>query len=136
MPAANTANTAYTSLAPHGPLLEYRGTLLHSAEARVRVEGQAPALPVLRFDLAIDHGHHNTLHVEQPWPVGQFDQCSLAAKRLKKGMHLTVQAPLQGMHLTALNAAHIAVTHSTATATATGTATATDNTTSNLFQEP
>lgn len=91
-------------------MAEYTGTLLHRAEARTTVlDGDGHTVPVLCMELELDNRFHSTMHAEQPFPVGQFPQCQAAAHRLKKGMRVTVQAPLVGMRLVARNATHVHV---------------------------
>lgn len=101
--------TATIPAAPRFALLEYSGTLVHCAEARTRVlDGQA-TVPVLCLDIELDNAMHTPLHVEQPFPSGHFVQAREAARRLKKGMHVTVQCPAIDLRLVAPNAAHIHV---------------------------
>lgn len=91
------------------PMLEYSGTLVHCAEARTRVLDGRAAVPVLCMDIELDNSLHNLMHVEQPFPPDHFKQAEAAAHRLKKGMRVTVQAPLLDLRLVARNAAHIHV---------------------------
>ena len=89
-------------------LCEYTGTLLHNAEVRTKVLGsEGYAVPVLCCDLQLDNGTHNTVHSEQPYPAGCHSQCEAAAKRLKKGDRITVQAPLASHRLVLTNATHV-----------------------------
>lgn len=90
-------------------LLEYSGTLVHSAQARTRVLDGKATVPVLCLDIELDNALHNHMHVEQPFPRDHFKQAEAAAHRLKKGMRVTIQAPLLDLHLVARNAAHIHV---------------------------
>jgi hypothetical protein len=89
------------------PLMEYTGTLMHQAEARVRTNPAGTQTPTLCLFLELDNATHTTLQVEQPFPVGHFQQVEAAARRLKQGTRVSVQAPLVGMRLVARNAAHI-----------------------------
>lgn len=99
-----------TSAHPHDtPLFEYSGTLVHAAEARTRMLDGETVVPVLCMDVELDNALHNLMHVEQPFPPNHFKQAEAAAHRLKKGMRVTVQAPLLDMCLIARNAAHIHV---------------------------
>jgi hypothetical protein len=91
------------------PLMEYSGVLIQAAEARMRADGQSAAIPVICMDIELDNSTHNIMHVEQPFPPDQYDQSHAAAHRLKKGTHVTVQAPLLDLRLVARNAAHIHV---------------------------
>lgn len=95
----------------HSPiLLEYSGTLLHAAEARTRVlDGHDHSVPVLCMDIELDNALRNRMHVEQPFPPDHYAQAAAAAKRLKKGTHVTVQAPPMDMQLVARNVSHISV---------------------------
>lgn len=92
------------------PMAEYTGTLIHPAEARTgALNGVGPMVPMLCMDIELDSVTHNVLHAEQPFPADQFNQCQAAARRLKEGMRVTVQAPLVGLRLVARNAAQIHV---------------------------
>ena len=61
------------------------------------------------MDIELDNALRNVMHVEQPFPAASFEQARAAAHRLKKGMRVTVQAPLVGIRLVAGNATHIHV---------------------------
>ena len=90
--------------------LSYTGTLIHHAEDRTRIlDGQDHAVPVLCMDVELDNTLHTAMHVEQPFPVDHFKQAEAAARRLKKGTRVTVEAPLIDMHLVACNVSHIHV---------------------------
>lgn len=94
------------------PQAEYTGVLLHQAEARTTVlDGDGHTVPVVCLDIELDNAMHTHLHVEQPFPVTQGAQAHAAARKLKKGMRVTVQAPLVGMRLVARNATHIHMHH-------------------------
>lgn len=102
--------SAHKPLPANWPSAEYTGVLLHAAEARSGMaDTQGHIVPVLCLDIELDNAHHTHLHVEQPFPAGHHTQAEAAAHRLKKGMRVTVQAPLVGMRLVARNAAHIHV---------------------------
>lgn len=64
---------------------------------------------MLCMDLELENLHRTHLHVEQPFPEGHHAQAEADAHRLKKGMRVTVQAPLVGMRLVARNAIHVHV---------------------------
>lgn len=99
-------DTVHTST----PLLAYTGTLTHGAEARsTAADAEGHTVPVLVLDLQLDNTLHTPMRVEQFFPAGQHDQAHAAARRLKKGMRVTVQAPLSDMSLIARHAAHIHV---------------------------
>jgi hypothetical protein len=91
------------------PDVEYTGTLVQPAEARTGVNPDGMSVPMLCLLLELDSRTHNTLSVEQPFPVNHFKECEAAARRLKRGMRVTVQAPLVGMRLVARGAKHIHV---------------------------
>jgi len=90
-------------------MLEYSGTLVHSAQARTRVLDGSAAVPVLCMDIELDNTLHTLMHVEQPFAPDQFQQAEAAAHRLKKGMRVTVHAPLLDLRLVANNAAQVTV---------------------------
>lgn len=91
-------------------LLQWSGTLLHAAQARTRVlDGQLHAVPVLCMDIELDNQLRNVMHVEQPFPVDQFKQAEAAARRLKKGMYVSVDVPPLDLRFTACNVSHIEV---------------------------
>lgn len=109
--------SAQPSLSPDWPQAEYTGTLIHPAEARTGLldkEGQS--VPVLCMDIELDSITHNLMRVEQPFPAGEFNQCQAAARRLKEGTRVTVQAPLVGLRLVARNATHVHVINQEAAA--------------------
>lgn len=83
------------------------GHLVDKASARTKVLDGEHTVPVLCLDLVTDTPLHMRVHVEQPFPAGHYAQAEAAAKRLKKGMHVTVQAPVLGWKLVAANATHI-----------------------------
>lgn len=91
------------------PVMEYTGTLLHQAEARTKVlDGQGHTVPVLCMDIELDNALHTPMHVEQPFPAASHEQARAAAHRFKRGMRVTVQAPLVSVRLGA-TASHIHV---------------------------
>jgi hypothetical protein len=90
----------------------HTGVLLHGAQARTKIlESTGHTVPVVCMDLELDNLYRTHFHVEQPFPVGHFNQAQAAAHRLKRGMRVTVQAPLVGVSLTATNVSHIHVIH-------------------------
>jgi len=90
-----------------GPDSLITGTLTERATARTRVLDGTHAVPVLCLELVTDTPLGLPVHVEQPFPAGHFAQCEAAARRLRKGQHVTVQAPVLGWKLLATNASHI-----------------------------
>lgn len=89
------------------PLLEFSGTLVHAAEARMRMLDGQLSVPVLCMDIELDNSIRSLMHVEQPFPPNHFKQAEAAAHRFKKGMRVTVQAPPLDLRLLARNTAHI-----------------------------
>lgn len=88
----------------------HTGVLLHGAEARTKIlDGEGHTVPVICMDVELENLYRTHLHVEQPFPAGQFTQAQAAAHRLKRGMRVLVQAPLVGVSLTATNVSHIHV---------------------------
>ncbi len=85
--------------------LEYTGTLLHCAQARSKVlDHDGHTVPVLCMDIELDNPLRTPMHIEQPYPIGQHAEATAAAHKWKKGMRITVQAPLVGVRLIATNA--------------------------------
>lgn len=90
-------------------LLQWSGILIHAAEARTAVLDGQRTVPVLCMDIELDNQLRNVMHVEQPFPPDQFKQAEAAARRLKKGMHVTVDVPPLDLRFTARNVSHIHV---------------------------
>lgn len=91
---------------------EFTGVLLHRAEARTTVlNTTGHTVPVLCLDIEIDSALHTHIHVEQPFALGQHSQAEAAARKLTKGMRVTVLAPLLGLRLVAANTTHIHTHH-------------------------
>jgi len=83
-----------TSAHPTLLQLQWRGTLIHAAQARTRIlDGEVHSVPVLCMDIELDNTLHNVMHVEQPFPPDHFPQAEAAARRLKKGMVVSVDVP-------------------------------------------
>lgn len=100
----------HTSAHPAGPVMEYTGTLLRQAEARTKpLDSEGHSVPVLCMEIELDNALHTPMRIEQPFPADAAKQAHAAAHRLKKGMRVTVQAPLVGVRLVATNASHIHV---------------------------
>ena len=105
----NTATPVQTS-APTGPMLEYTGTLVKAAEARNRpADLQGHMVPVIRCEIELNNAQRTHLVAEQRFPEGAHDQAQAAARRLKKGAQITIQAAVSDIRLFAGNAAHIHV---------------------------
>jgi hypothetical protein len=92
---------------PAGPESLIVGTLIDRAVARTKVLDGERTVPVLCLELVSDSPLRLPVHVEQPFPAGHFAQCEAAARRLKKGARVTVQAPVLGWKLIAANATHV-----------------------------
>ena len=106
MGALTMQPNAHTHTTPQ--LLQWSGTLIHAAEARTRLlDGHSTAVPVLCLDIELDNALHNVMHVEQPFPVNQHKEAEAAARRLKKGMHITVDVPPLDLRFTARNVSQI-----------------------------
>jgi hypothetical protein len=83
------------------------GTLTRNAEVRTRPLDGAQSLPILCFDIQTDGPAHLPVHVEQPFEPGHHAQAEAAARRLRKGTHVTVQTPVLGWRLVVPNATHV-----------------------------
>lgn len=95
-----------------GPLAEYTGTLLHNAQARHTIlDAEGHTTPVLCMELELDNALRTHLHVEQPFTGHHLESAAMAAQRLKKGMRVTVQAPLITIRIVAPQVTHITVNH-------------------------
>ena len=89
---------------PHG---EYTGTLTENAQARIGTSTDGGFIPMLCLDMELDNQYGTRLHVEQPFHTNDYEAARMAARRLKKGMRVTVEAPLVGLRLVARNATHV-----------------------------
>jgi hypothetical protein len=92
--------------------LSMTGVLLQDGEARHRrldVDGHmVPVLCLLVETESVSRGH---ALVEQPFPEGHMAQCEAAARRHKKGMRVTFDAPTVGIQLLVRNARHVHIHH-------------------------
>jgi hypothetical protein len=86
--------------------LIFSGRLTRNAEAAHKIIDGLHDVPILIMDLESDTGMHMPLHVEQPFPIGAMDQAKAAARRYRKGQHVTVQAPALSIRV-AVTATHI-----------------------------
>lgn len=76
------------------PAFVYTGTVLRPAEARTAIcDREGHAVPVVSFDMELDTLLKTQMHVEQPFPRGNFAAAQAAAHRLKKGTRVTVVHP-------------------------------------------
>jgi hypothetical protein len=95
-----------------GHLLECSGTLIRNAEARMGpVDGSGRMVPILIVHARVHNpavpGMHYHGCFEQPFPAGAEAGCAAAAKRLRKGAEVRVQAPLAWVTLHCRHTAHI-----------------------------
>lgn len=119
----------------HTSALQWSGTLIQGAEARMRIlDGHDHSVPVLCMDIELDNALRNVMHVEQPFQADQHKQAEAAARRLKKGMHITVDVQPLDLRFTARNVSHIHVTHTHVIDNA--QAQPQQPATTDLFQEP
>lgn len=89
-------------------LIQYSGHILRKPEVRNRpLDAEGHMVPVLCIELETDSPLRLPIHVEQPFPADQHAACEAAARRLRKGMLVTVQAPIVGHRLIINNAAHV-----------------------------
>lgn len=87
---------------------QYSGRLVRAAEARNKlIDGEGHVVPVLCLDIESDSPMRLPIYIEQPFPLDHHAQCQAAARRLPKGTHITVEAPLVGVRLVVSNATHI-----------------------------
>lgn len=87
---------------------QYSGRLVRAAEVRNKViDQEGHVVPVLCMDIESDSPLRLPIHVEQPYPVDHHAQAQTAARRMAKGTHVTVVAPLVGVRLVVANATHI-----------------------------
>lgn len=101
--------SAQSPLPTDWPVGEYTGTLVENAQTRIDPSTGGGFTPLLCLDMVLDNAHHTQLHVEQPFKPNDYEAVRMAARRLKKGMRVTVEAPLVGLRLVARNATHIHV---------------------------
>lgn len=95
---------------PTRALLEYTGTLIKAAEARTRpADLEGHVVPVIHCEIELHNAQRTHLVAEQPFPANHQAQAAAAAKRLKKGTQITIQAALEDIRLFAANTAHIHV---------------------------
>ena len=81
-------------------LIEFDGRLLHDAEVRsIPVGDGAHVYPVLCLDLAPLSGLHHTICAQQVFTEVSRKDAEAAAKSLRKGMRVTLTAPLDGMRI-------------------------------------
>jgi hypothetical protein len=98
-------------LSPHAAVqcdLAMTGVLLHDGECRQRqLDGEGHLVPVLCLLVETDSATRGRAVVEQPFPADHGRQCEAAARRFKKGMRVTFEAPTVGIQLLVRNARHV-----------------------------
>ena len=88
--------------------MAYTGTLLDKAEVRTKLlDGTDHAVPVVCMDVELDNEMRTRMHVERPYPMGAHSEAKADAAALKRGMHVTVNAPALDLRLVATNATAI-----------------------------
>lgn len=98
-----------TGLLPE-PSARFTGVLVADAQVRVRpCDAEGHMVPVLLLDIELDCPHRNRLRVEQPFPAQHQSACAAAAQRYRKGVRITIDAPLASLCMVATNATHIHV---------------------------
>ncbi|MFD1709055.1 hypothetical protein ACFSF0_00390 [Ottowia flava] len=86
----------------------FHGTLVARPEVRYLPAGKdGLPVPVLCLRLRNEGLGSNPITVQQHFKAGATRQCEAAARRLKPGQQLTVEAPLTALQLTVAGAAHI-----------------------------
>jgi hypothetical protein len=91
--AANDASRAECALT-------FTGTLAHHAEVRLKqLDGHGHHVPVVCLDIEdVGAGHHR-LHAEQPFTEAERPAAEALAKRLRRGMSVTVTTGLADLRL-------------------------------------
>jgi hypothetical protein len=108
--SAPTASAAPHSASSDALQLAWQGTLLGSAQARIKpIDGEGHTVPCLCFDIELDNALRNAMHVEQPFPADQYEQAQQAAKALKKGMRVSVQLSALDLRFVARNASAVVI---------------------------
>lgn len=88
------------------------GVLLKDGEARHRrIDGEGHLVPVLCLVIETDSATRGRAAIEQPFPAGHGTQCEAAARRYKKGMRVSIEAPTVGLELLVRNARHVHLEH-------------------------
>jgi len=87
------------------PMVQYRGTLTHAAEARTKLlDDSGLAVPVLCLDVELDCNLRNVMHVEQLYEPNEHELVKARAKTLKRGDTVDILVPLIDVRLVARNA--------------------------------
>jgi len=89
---------------------EYIGTLIAPAQCRMRpIDADGHMAPVLVLQIELDTLLRTRMRVEQPFPAHAHHACEAAARRLRVGTVLAVEAPLAGVHMVATRTQHVRV---------------------------
>ena len=81
--------------------LQISGVLLRDAEVRTVPMGEdRTAMPVISLVIQTDHSCHGPLRAEQVYPPAMRGDAEAAAKAMKKGQRVTVQAPIAQLRTT------------------------------------
>lgn len=95
-------------LGPADVLAVFSGRVMRRAETRAKVlDGEGHSVPVLCMDIESDSPTRAVIHVEQLFRFGQQAEAEAAARRIKAGAHVTVEAPITGLRLVIPNAVHV-----------------------------
>lgn len=90
--------------------IQISGVLLHDAEVRtVPMGDDSTPMPVLCLVIQADRSCHGPVRAEQVYPPQLRHEAEAAAKTLKKGQRVTVQAPIAHLRTTLARASKIEV---------------------------
>lgn len=94
------------------PSASFTGVLVDDAQVRARpCDTEGHMVPVLCLTIELDNPHHNRMRVEQPFPALHQSACEAAALRYRKGVRITIDAPLASLCMVARETSHIHVHH-------------------------
>ena len=81
--------------------LQISGVLLHDAQVRTIPMGEdSTAMPVLCLVIQADHSCHGPVRAEQVYPAELRPEAERIAKTMKKGLRVTVWAPIAHLRVT------------------------------------
>jgi len=87
----------------------FEGVVVSNAQVRIKpLDHEGHMVPVLVVDIEVG-ALHNVVHLEQPFPADAHQACEAAARRYRKGMRISADAPSVGLRMLALNVTHIHV---------------------------
>lgn len=90
----------------------YVGTLIAPAQCRMRaIDADGHIVPVLVLQLELDTLLRTRMRAEQPFAATAHQACEAAARRLRVGTVVEVEAPLTSVHLVATHTQHVHVLH-------------------------